>query len=585
MAPRRAAKASGRKASASKQSQQTLDVVEALAGRLAQLGSRDWKASVHVVPRSGLWGSHLADGRCRIRARPRNGAVSQLHARCRCRRHCRRRLQAARPLLLQQPQHAPNFSRAAQVEELEAALEKAVSAVDDEATRAHIAANLRQCAQQLAERLRVLAAEQPQPQQQQQQQQQAAKDAKRPKRGARAAALAAAAAEADVTEAEMAEAQDELEHLPLLETAGGYACLAAAAVAGAPDARFTGSALLLARRLPAPELVLAHVQRLAPVPPPPEAGEAEGAAARAARSAALVAAAGVALGLCSALAADASTPEDALRMFAPAVSLLADAAQLAASADAQAPAAHEVAQLAARTLASMHAALEQQRRALAGGAAAAGGYWRSNPQAPSPAGAADAACSTGASLCSLLTTLRLHASGVAAAQPGSSRRRQQLDALAAAAAADLRLLAPYGPSGALDTLAGQLQQDEGGEEQQGGSGELSTLILYCGVAKHGEWLWDVRSPLSPSCPPASHLTLCLLRLLSRPSLRCFTPALTSLPSRLPALRCMQSLRGSGTTWPAWWRPAAPRPRRGGWGRRRWLRASRPTVRGRVKRGV
>lgn len=270
-------------------------------------------------------------------------------------------------------------------------------------------------------------------------------------------------------------------------------------------------------------------------------------------------------------------------MFAPAVSLLADAAQLlarpgagegAAEADAQAAAVQEVTQLAARALASMHAALEQQRQALAGGDAAGGGYWRSNPQALSPAEAAEAACSTSASLCSLLTTLRLHASGVAAAEPGSSLRRQQLDALAAAAAADLRLLAPYGPSGALDSLAGQLQQEAEQEEQQqqGGSSTaaLSTLVLYCGAAKHGAG--STAAAVLASAPAASAAWRTL------PDPWPMLPRSLMTPFYAPP-PFTQSWWASETTSPAWWPPAGRRQRRGSSGRRRWRPASRLMVSG------
>lgn len=380
---------------------------------------------------------------------------------------------------LRSPLLTANTAKQKQVQELEAALEKAVAALDNEDAKSHIAANLHQCARQLHERLQSLqaaarqqaAAQQPEQQQpgQQQQQDAAARGAKRTRRGGKAAAeVAADAAEADVTEEEMAEAEAELTTLPLLETAGGYTRLVAATAAGIPDARFSASALLLSRRLPAAELVLAHVQRLAPVPPPPEAGDCDPAAARQCRAQALVVAAGVTLGLCSALACEAGSPEDALRMFAPAVGQLTGALQLLLEQEAEgqqaaAPAAtlqevaqlegrtlQEVAQLAGRTLASMHAALEQQRQAPAGGCAASS-YWRSNPQAPSLAEAAEAARSAAASLCSLLTTLRLHASSTGLA--GGSQQRQQLEASAAGAAADVRQLAPFGPSGVLDYLA------------------------------------------------------------------------------------------------------------------------------------
>ena len=464
MAPKK--RASG-KAAAKQQAQETVDVLEGLAARLAALGQRKWKASgaLRAVP-SLTRPCHASVTRADHRQRAAHAwaadpaAAAAAHAAA----SCPRRRAAVVPL--PSPISPPRSPAHVQVKELEAALEKAVAALDNEGVKAHIVANLQQCAAQLHERLRALQAEAQQEQQAQeqqqaqaqqvQQQQQRAKRSRRPT----AAELAAAAAEADVTEAEMAEAEEELESLPLLETAAGYRQLAAAAAGGAPDARFTSAALLLSRKLPGPELVLAHVQRLCPVPPPPEAGDEPTAAAQ--RVQALVAAAGVALAVCSALACEADCPEDALRMFAPAVGQLADAAQLllqqqerqeqAGEAAASSPAAllREFSQLAGRTLASMHAALRAQQLGLAAGRPAGGsGYWRANPEQPSPAEAADAACSACADLCSLLTTLRL----LGDTPGGSQQAKQQREALAAAAAADLRQLAPYGPSGLLDHLA------------------------------------------------------------------------------------------------------------------------------------
>ncbi len=350
-----------------------------------------------------------------------------------------------------------------------------MASLQDEGLREHITANLGQCAAQLHERLRALAAsgEAQQPKQQQSQQPPPPQQQERAKRSRRpaAAAVAAAAAEADVTEAEMVEAEEELESLPLIETAAGYTTLAAGAVSGTLDPRFTSSALLLSRKLPAPELVLAHVQRLCAVPPPPEGDAEPGADAAAAlqRSQALVAAAGVALGVCAALASEADCPEDALRMFGPALGLLREALQPlqqqlerrqpaeageAAGSSSSDPAAvaalQELSQLASRALASMHAALRAQQLRLAAGQSAGGGYWRANPDQPSPAEAADAACAACAEACLLQCTLRLHGSGQPA---GAAKQRQQQEALAAAAAADLQLLRPYGTSGLLDYLA------------------------------------------------------------------------------------------------------------------------------------
>lgn len=329
------------------------------------------------------------------------------------------------------------------------ALEKAAGSLDNEAVAAHIAANLQQCAAQLHERLAALQAagateEQQAPVAQQQQPE------KRARRGRRASAaeVAADAAQAGVNEEEMAAAEEELARLPLLETAAGYSQLAASAAAGAPDARFSASALLLARTQPAPALVLAHVQRLAPVPPPLEEGDDDAVTAR--RAEALAAAAGVALGICSALACDAPAPEPALCMFAPAVGHLCEAAQMLGAA-AGSDVLQQLVQLAARALASMHATLVQQQPGLAAAGRRSSGGWRANPQAPSPAEAAAEACTVAADLCFLLTTLRLH--GSAGGEASGTRQRQQLEALAAAAAADLRQLAPYGTAGLLDRLA------------------------------------------------------------------------------------------------------------------------------------
>ncbi|PRW56714.1 hypothetical protein C2E21_4752 [Chlorella sorokiniana] len=409
-----------------KRSQEAVDVVEGLAARLAQLGRRKWK-----------------------------------------------------------------------VKDLEAALEKAAGALPDEGLRAHITDHLAECAAQLHERLRALQAAATEAQQQEQQEQQAQPQRQqRTKRSRQPAATAAAAAEADVTEAEMAEAEEELESLPLVETAAGYRQLAAGAAAGTPDPRFTSAALLLSRKLPAAELVLAHVQRLCPVPPPAEGGAGADADAAAAlqRCQALVAAAGVALGVCAALACEADCPEDALCTFAPALGLLREAAQLllhqleqqeageaaeAASSIGSDPAAvlRELSQLASRALASMHAALRAQQLRLATGQPAGGsGYWRANPDQPSPAEAADAACAACSDVCLLLSTLRLHSSGLLAA---SSKQRQQQDALAAAAAADLRLLAPYGASGLLDYLATLPKEEAYGSS----AAARQFLVLYAAAAK------------------------------------------------------------------------------------------------------
>lgn len=409
-----------------KRSQEAVDVVEGLATRLAQLGRRKWK-----------------------------------------------------------------------VKDLETALEKAAAALPDEGLRAHITANLGQCAAQLLERLRALqaSAAEEQKEQRPEQQQQAQAQRQRSKRSRQQAATAAAAAEADVTEAEMAEAEEELEHLPLVETAAGYRQLAAGAVDGALDPRFTSAALLLSRKLPAAELVLAHVQRLCPVPTPSEgSGEQADAAAALQRGQALVAAAGVALGVCAALACEAECPEDALRMFAPALGLLREAAQLllhqlerqeagkaaGAAGSGTSDAAvvlQELSQLGSRTLASMHAALRAQQLRMAAGQPAGGmSYWRANPDQPSPAEAADAACAACCDVSLLLTTLRLHRSGL---PPAGGKQRQWQEALSAAAAADLRLLAPYGASGLLDYLATLPKEEAYGSS----TAARRFLVLYAAAAK------------------------------------------------------------------------------------------------------
>jgi hypothetical protein len=341
-----------------------------------------------------------------------------------------------------------------------AALEKAVGGLQDEAVKAHIQEDLQGCATALHERLLSLQAaaaaeaaqEEPEPEPEQ-----AAKAAKRPKRSRKgvAAAEAEAAAPTAEAEAEMAEEEEPLLlPLPVLATAGGYRQLAAAAAAGQPDARFSAADLLLSRKLPTEELVRAHVQRLQL-----SAAVAEPAGDASAELGQQVAAARASLGICSALSCEAASPEDALRMFAPAVSQLEEASQLLQQqkqAEGGAPAAapaiaallQELTQLASRALAAMHAALQLQRQALAGSAASSS-FWRSN-QRQSAAEAADVACTVSATLCSLCTALRMHA---ASGSQAAGRQRQQLEALSAGAAADLRQLAPYAASGQLAHLA------------------------------------------------------------------------------------------------------------------------------------
>ncbi|KAL4443789.1 hypothetical protein ABPG75_011526 [Micractinium tetrahymenae] len=370
--------------------------------------------------------------------------------------------------------------------ELQAALSKAVGGLADEGVRAHIQANLERCAAALHERL---AAAQPaeameedeqQEQQQEQEQQQQGQAAKRAKRtGKKAAAATGPGVEAPAEEAEQLE--EQAAEPPSLSTAAGYAALVEGEVAGRPDARFSPAALLLARRLPGEELVRAHVRRVLPDALPDVAGAAPA-----------VAAARAALGLCAALASEAAGPEEALHAFAPAVSQLGEAAQQLAAAQAGAAAqqqqqrqqhaglARELHQLAGRALAAMYAALLQQRLALRSGssqAASSSSYWRANPQALPPAAAAEAACTVAAAACCLLTELRLRQGS---SQAGSGRSgRPQIESLAAAAAGDLRQLAPYASSGLLMQLAGTAQE----EVCSSSEAARRFLVLYGGAAK------------------------------------------------------------------------------------------------------
>ncbi|KAL4442009.1 hypothetical protein ABPG77_011270 [Micractinium sp. CCAP 211/92] len=373
------------------------------------------------------------------------------------------------------------------ISELEAALAKAVAGLVDEGVRSHIQANLPRCAAALHERLATaqstdaMEEEEQQPAVQagqQQQQQQQGNLAKRVKRGRKAAAATGPGAEAPAEEAEQLE--DEAAELPTLATAAGYAALVAGQVAGRPDARFSPASLLLARRLPGEELLRAHVQRVLADAAPEAAGAASA-----------MAAAHAALGLCAALAVEAARPEEALHMFGPAVSQLAEvAAQLAGeqagaaeqgeqAQQAQAGLARELLQLAGRALAAMHAALLQQRLALRSGSVPASGssYWRANPQSLLPPAAAEAACAAAAAACCLLTDLRLQHDGSRAGDGRSGR--QQIQALAAAAAGDLRQLAPYASSGLLAELAGAAQE----EVCSSASAARRYLVLYGGAAQ------------------------------------------------------------------------------------------------------
>lgn len=301
-----------------------------------------------------------------------------------------------------------------------AALEKAVGGLQDEAVKAHIQADLQGCAAALHERLLSLQAAAAAEAAAQEEQDQAAKAAKRPRRSRKTAAEAAAAPPAVVAEEEEEE-EPLLLPLPALATAGGYRQLAAAAAAGQPDARFSATDLLLCRKLPAEELVRAHVHRLQLT----EAAAADD-------SSQPLAAARAALGICSALSCEAGSPEDALCMFAPAVGQLEEALQLLLQQQQQAegaPAAAAAAaallqgltQLAGHALAAMHAALQLQQQT--GRQRCHSAFWRSN-QRRSAAQAADAACTVSAAICSFCTRPRMRTHG---GRQVAGRQRQQLE--------------------------------------------------------------------------------------------------------------------------------------------------------------
>lgn len=480
-----------------------------------------------------------------------------------------------------------------QISELEAALAKAVAGLVDEGVRSHIQANLPRCAAALHERLATaqstdaMEEEEQQPAVQagqQQQEQQQGNVAKRVKRGRKAAAATGPGAEAPAEEAEQLE--DEAAELPTLATAAGYAALVAGQVAGRPDARFSPASLLLARRLPGEELLRAHVQ-----------GVLADAAPEAAGAASAMAAARATLGLCAALAVEAARPEEALHMFGPAVSQLAEvAAQLAGeqagaaeqgeqAQQAQAGLARELLQLAGRALAAMHAALLQQRLALRSGSVPASGssYWRANPQSLLPPAAAEAACAAAAAACCLLTDLRLQHDGSRAGDGRSGR--QQIQALAAAAAGDLRQLAPYASSGLLAELAGAAQE----EVCSSASAARRYLVLYGGAAQQGGLEGEGRGCKgnvwhSLGQRDRARVLGCGAHhpCLVDPSVGC-----TQVRGWNPLCSCptlplcppppLQSWWASGTTWPAWWRHARPARRHATWQRRPWQHQSWPKV--------
>jgi hypothetical protein len=335
---------------------------------------------------------------------------------------------------------------------LASALDKAADSLTDEALKSHIKSSLQQWAQELHSKLVQLqtaggaqAAEA------------ADGQLKRPRKRSKPAA------DSPPKRAEIIDDAAEEEEAALLPPASlllsaGYRRLAQAAVDTQPDPRHTTAALLLSRRLPDQQLVVA----LADGP-----GEEESTQQRVERARGHVAAAAAALGACAALATEAGSAEDALRMFAPAVAQLSAALSLLVdqqNAQQQAGAVEgdttallsELARLAARALASMHTALQQQRLApgagLPGGRTGAG-FWRTKPL-PSPAVAAEAARGACAALCMLRARLRMHGEGPSPAS--KLQQRRQLDAQGLLVAADLRLLAPFAASGLSAELAQQV---------------------------------------------------------------------------------------------------------------------------------
>ncbi|KAL4858416.1 hypothetical protein ACK3TF_001396 [Chlorella vulgaris] len=353
-------------------------------------------------------------------------------------------------------------SRKWKTQELAIALDKAAGTVEDVTVQEYIRGNLAQCAQQLHDRLLALQASAAE---EAEQAEAVAPPAKRSKRvgKAKAAPRTAPGVELPAVAAAAAAAAPPA----TLNTAQGYEQLAAAAVAGQPDPRFTTASLLLARKPPSEQLVLAHVRQLQP-----ESGSLD--ASLPLQGEALAAAAATALGTCAALSAESSDPADALRMFAPALGLLSDAWQLLSELEGPA-AAFELRRLAARALASMHSSLLAHAIPHGVSNSSTTRCWRSYPpQQPAAAAAAEAAC---AAVCGLRASMQLHSAARGSAAVG--RQRQQLEAQGAACAADIGLLAPHAASGVLSLLSSTPLEDV-----QGSSGAARRfLVLYLGAAQ------------------------------------------------------------------------------------------------------
>jgi hypothetical protein len=323
-----------------------------------------------------------------------------------------------------------------QTQELAIALDKAAGTVEDATVQEYIRGNLAQCAQQLHDRLLALQASAAE---EAEQAEALAPPAKRSKRVGKAKAAPQTAPR--VESPAMAAAAAAAAPPATLNTAEGYEQLAAVAITGQPDPRFTTASLLLARKPPSEQLVLAHVRQLQP-----ESGSLD--ASLPLQGEALAAAAATALGTCAALSAESSDPADALRMFAPALGLLSDAWQLLSELEGPA-AAFELQRLAARALASMHASLLAHAIPHSVSNSSTTRYWRSCPQQqPAAAAAAEAAC---AAVCGLRTSMLVHSAARGSAAVG--RQRQQLEAQGAACAADIGLLAPHAASGVLSLLS------------------------------------------------------------------------------------------------------------------------------------
>lgn len=211
-----------------------------------------------------------------------------------------------------------------------------------------------------------------------------------------------------------------------------------------------------------------HVRRLQLAPAAPAASSGGCAFGSDTDSASLrqqaevaIAAARVALSLCSAHSCEAAAPEDALCVFGPAVSQLSEAFRVIQRQQPEGSAAHggpmvellhELTPLARRALASMHATLEQQqlRQALPG-CQTGSHIWRCQLRSASAAETVQTACTVSAAICSLCTALRLHSNDSNSSMSGA--QWQQVHALAAATAGELRLLSPYATSGLLAQLA------------------------------------------------------------------------------------------------------------------------------------